>query len=669
MLSTVQLLRSGMRTLPQRREGPALLSDEEGILHAREHLMAGHLAEVQPHWIAPDVRDSWQRCLTAKLDPHSPPDFEPIRAAQLRELRAASARIYEIARMEVRNLYSQIAGSNFAIVFATKDATILEIMADPSFNQLAQQTGIVLGSQWQENIRGTNALGCAAETLMPTVIHGPEHFFAGNSDLTCVASPVLDHEDRLVGVIDASSDCHSRQMHTVALIRMSALHIEAELFRDTFRGNTILQFHNRQEFVHTLDAGLIAFSPEGIIIASNRQARFSLQDLPVTPGQSFDTVFRTSYQRFLAQARIHDSGQITDRRGSTYYFLTSNLTRPANVLVGVELASKNSNTNNRIGIQPNFVCDDPEVRQALQLAEHATQRHIPILIRGETGTGKELLARHVHSVSGRTGKFVPVNCSALPEALIEAEFFGYRDGAFTGSRRGGARGLILEAHQGTLFLDEIGDMPFALQAKLLRFLDQWTVRAVGSASEETVDVQVVSATNSRLEQAVEDRRFRPDLLYRLRGVEITLPPLRQRSDFPQVVHSLLALHGTDCPISDETIHAMRQHDWPGNFRELKNFILRMILVANSSVLLPSDVARVFDLTNVPSKPEPAPMSQRDLRKSRRDTIIATYRSCNGNVVRTARELGVSRHTIYRELRRVGIERHKSRRSCSDPPKT
>jgi sigma-54 dependent transcriptional regulator, acetoin dehydrogenase operon transcriptional activator AcoR len=224
MLNTVQLLRFCMRTLPQRREGPAFLSNEEGI-RAREHLMAGRLSEVRPHWIPPAIRDSWQRCLNAKLDPHSPPDIEPIRAAQLRELRAASARIYEIARMEVRNLYSQIAGSNFAIVFATKDATILEIMADSSFNQLAQQTGIVLGSQWQENIRGTNALGCAAETLMPTVIHGPEHFFAGNSDLTCVASPVLDHEDRLVGVIDASSDCHSRQMHTVALIRMSALHI------------------------------------------------------------------------------------------------------------------------------------------------------------------------------------------------------------------------------------------------------------------------------------------------------------------------------------------------------------------------------------------------------------------------------------------------------------
>jgi transcriptional regulator of acetoin/glycerol metabolism len=443
---------------------------------------------------------------------------------------------------------------------------------------------------------------------------------------------------------------------------MSALHIEAELFRDTFRGNTILQFHNRQEFVHTLDAGLIAFSHEGRIIASNRQARFSLQDLPITPGQSFDTVFRTSYQRFLAQARINDSGQITDRRGSTYYFLTSNVARRTNVLVGVDLASKNSADNTTVRIQPNFVCDDPEVRQALQVAEQATQRRVPILIRGETGTGKELLARHVHAVSGRTGKFVAVNCTALPEALIEAEFFGYRDGAFTGGRRGGARGLILEADQGTLFLDEIGDMPIALQAKLLRFLDQWTVRAVGSASEETVDVQVVSATNSSLERAVEKRQFRSDLLYRLRGVEVSLPPLRQRSDFLQVVHALLALLETDCSISDDAIQRMRQHTWPGNFRELKNFLLRMILVANSPVLLPGDVSRVFNLTAIASNPEADPVSKGDLRKSRSETIIATYRSCNGNVVQTARELGVSRHTIYRELRRLGIDRRKSSES-------
>jgi len=651
-----------MRTIPLGRGGPALPLNTEGVTQARECLVTGRLSEVEPHWIPPEIRDSWQRCLEAELDPRSPPSLEPISAKQLRELRAASARIYEIARMEVRNLYSQIAGSHFVVAFATKHATILEVMADSSFYQLAQETGIVLGSQWQENVRGTNALGCAAETLMPAAIHGAEHFFTGNCDLTCVASPVLDHEDHLVGVIDASSDCHSRQMHTVALIRMSALHIEAELFRDTFRANAILQFHNRQEFVHTLDAGLIAFSPEGTIVASNRQARFFLQDLPVGPGQSFDAVFRTSYQRFVSQARISDSGHITDRRGSTYYFLTSNLGLPNQVLAGINLARTNGS---EIGIRPNFICDDPSVRQAIEVAERATQRRVPILIRGETGTGKELLASHVHAVSRRAGKFVAVNCTALPENLIEAEFFGYQDGAFTGGRRGGARGLILEADQGTLFLDEIGDMPMPLQAKLLRFLDQWTVRAVGSTSEEVVNVQIVSATNSSLEQAVEQRQFRSDLLYRLRGVEVTLPPLRERADFAEIVQALLAEHGPAWVISDDAIEQLRQYRWPGNFRELKNTLLRMILVASSSVLLRHDVSRVLNLVFGDPNAKPAPLPRGDLKKSRADRIVETYRSCNGNVIRTARELGVSRHTIYRELRRMGIETRKEKKVRSE----
>jgi transcriptional regulator with PAS, ATPase and Fis domain len=209
-------------------------------------------------------------------------------------------------------------------------------------------------------------------------------------------------------------------------------------------------------------------------------------------------------------------------------------------------------------IQPAFICEDPAVLEAVRIVEAAIPWRVPIFIRGETGCGKELLARHVHAVSRRAGKFVAVNCTALPETLVESEFFGYRDGAFTGSRRGGARGLIRDADQGTLFLDEIGDMPVALQARLLRFLDQGTVRAIGSSTEEKVDVQLVAATNCVIEEAVEEKRFRSDLLYRIRGVEVTLPPLRERSDFPLIVRTLLKTPAPECAVSEEAIELLRQ---------------------------------------------------------------------------------------------------------------
>jgi transcriptional regulator of acetoin/glycerol metabolism len=212
-----------------------------------------------------------------------------------------------------------------------------------------------------------------------------------------------------------------------------------------------------------------------------------------------------------------------------------------------------------------------------------------------------------------------------------------------------------------------GDMPIALQAKLLRFLDQWTVRAVGSASEETVDVQVVSATNSGLKQALEKRQFRADLLYRLRGVEVTLPPLRERSDFPEVVHALLAEHTADCSISDDAIRTMREHSWPGNFRELKNFLLRMILVAKlfgfaSERCLPrlQPDERAFEPRTSSHG------SERPEKKSKR------YDHCNLSLLQwechpDRPRTRVSRHTIYRELRRMGIDRPKSRRSGGNTP--
>lgn len=205
-------------------------------------------------------------------------------------------------------------------------------------------------------------------------------------------------------------------------------------------------------------------------------------------------------------------------------------------------------------------------------------------------------------------------------------------------------------------------MPVALQARLLRFLDQWTVRAVGSSTEEKVDVQVVAATNCSLEQAVEKEQFRVDLLYRLRGVEVTLPPLRSRSDFPQAVQSLLNALEPSCTISDDALRVLQQYRWPGNFRELKNLLLRMVIMANSTALLPLHVYSALNTPTASPQSEPTSPAPIDLKRTRSDFIVETYRWCDGSIIRTARELGVSRNTIYRELRRIGIHKSKSDKS-------
>jgi sigma-54 dependent transcriptional regulator, acetoin dehydrogenase operon transcriptional activator AcoR len=365
----------------------------------------------------------------------------------------------------------------------------------------------------------------------------------------------------------------------------------------------------------------------------------------------FEGVFRKSFDRFLAETAATGSGQLTDHRGSTYKVLVSSFPHSPVTIRGAHIQAEMRRRD--LAVQPEFICEDPLVLDAIRVVERAIPWRVPILIRGETGCGKELLARHVHAVSGRTGKFVAVNCTALPETLVESEFFGYQDGAFTGGRRGGARGLIRDADQGTLFLDEIGDMPVSLQARLLRFLDQGTVRAIGSSTEEKVDVQLVAATNCIIEEAVKEKRFRSDLLYRIQGVEVTLPPLRERSDFALIARTLLQALAPRCTLSEEAIELLRQQAWPGNFRELKHSLVRILIAANSSRLLPAHVLAVLA-----TKPNGRSVSDRprqsNLKESRGRMILEAYRRCEGNVVLTAKELAVSRNTVYRELRRSGL---------------
>jgi transcriptional regulator of acetoin/glycerol metabolism len=236
-----------------------------------------------------------------------------------------------------------------------------------------------------------------------------------------------------------------------------------------------------------------------------------------------------------------------------------------------------------------------------------------------------------------------VNCAALPESLVEAELFGYADGAFTGARRGGTIGLVKEADGGTLFLDEIGDMPIALQAVLLRLLDDWTVRPIGGARAK-VDVFLVSATNATLDKAIAEGRFRSDLLYRLNTLEVTLPRLRDRNDFDAIVRHLLEAIDPNCEIASETVAHLAARPWPGNIRELRNILARLSLAANEGFI---DEAGLAALTgHIPHT------TSGSLQEIQIASILMVHAETAGNISETARRLGVSRNTVYRALGQV-----------------
>ncbi|MBX9647420.1 MAG: sigma-54-dependent Fis family transcriptional regulator [Xanthobacteraceae bacterium] len=597
--------------------------------------------------LSADIYDSWMRCISFGLDTLRPPSPEFVSPAMLRQEQQRCSLVRGLALAEMHTLHQQIAGSNFMIAFANVDGLLLDIISDSSFSDASNAASIRPGTVWTERICGTNGLGTAAHLKRAIVVHGRDHFFSRYNNLTCVAAPIFAPDGELTGILDASSDCMSRQAHTQALVAMAATQIENGLFREHHCGNILIAFHNRGEYLHTLSAGLLAVDNEGRILAANRAAGILLHGLPASPGRRFADLFRTKFSTFVDEGRRKERQRLEDEVGSQFIATIQN-TRQFSMVRGGSAPQPPP----PMEIATQFVSADPAIAGIVRRVESAATRKMPILIRGETGTGKEQLARHAHAASRRSGEFVAVNCAALPESLIEAELFGYAEGAFTGARKGGSAGFFKEADGGTLFLDEIGDMPVALQAVLLRFLDDWTVRPVGGAKRQ-VDVLLVSATNANLDASIAKGRFRSDLLFRLNTLEVTLPPLHERSDFADISRHLMRKIDPSADFTESAIDRLAELEWDGNIRELRNVLSRLSLGAPGGLIDEAAVDGVVGHSCKERQPREGSSNHRlrnDLHEIQRAQVLTVFAETGKNISKTARRLGVSRNTIYRTLR-------------------
>ena len=305
-----------------------------------------------------------------------------------------------------------------------------------------------------------------------------------------------------------------------------------------------------------------------------------------------------------------------------------------------------------------LITRDPKVLKVCRTIEKVANTGATVLLLGESGTGKEVLARGLHQASNRnTERFVAINCAAIPENLLESELFGYEKGAFTGAAKT-TPGKIETANGGTLMLDEIGDLPMPLQAKLLRFLQERVVERIGGRHEIPVDVRIVCATHQDLRQLIQEGRFREDLFYRLAEIVIDIPPLRERiGDAALVAHALVKRFASEqnrrsVSLAPDALRAIEAHAWPGNIRELENCIKRAVIMSDGASITIDDLG-------LPPMEASEPSAAFDLRKVREDAerkaVIAALAHANGNVLRSAELLGVSRPTLYDLMHRLGIK--------------
>ncbi|WP_027798398.1 sigma-54-dependent Fis family transcriptional regulator [Paraburkholderia dilworthii] len=642
----------------------------------------------------PDViAQSHARSLELGLRASETPDFHPLRRPALRELVDRNQSLYTHALPVMETLHAQIVDTQSMVLLTDSHGVILHSLGDSDFVEKANRVALCPGVSWAEADRGTNAIGTALVDGQPTVVHADEHFLHANRILTCSCAPIADPFGRTIGALDVSGDTRGFHKHTLALVRMSAQMIENHLFSNQFADAVRVHFHARAEFIGTLFEGLAAFGADGTFLSANRSALFQFgEPLAVLQRQRFEALFGAAFANVLQQtARAPGENLVLTLPSGVRVVARGEYSAQRYVAPAMGHAEKSRNfASNGARHVPDFAdtaplatletldTGDAQMSAILARVAKVRGRDIPILILGKTGTGKEWLARAIHHDSPRrAAPFVALNCASLPDTLIEAELFGYEDGAFTGAKKRGSVGKIVQADGGTLFLDEIGDMPLAQQVRLMRVLQERTVVPLGGTRAIPVDLRIVCATHRNLRAMIAEGTFREDLYYRINGLVVTLPALSERTDLAALVKRMLELQreGDGLPrrVSAAVLKRFMQCRWPGNLRQLANVLRTASIMAEGAEQielddLPEDFLQdcadaaaddnarstLEAVDDVKGDGSGAHVSKPSRMEDWQATLIVqTLARLDGNVSAAARELGLARNTVYRYLRRGG----------------
>ncbi len=612
------------------------------------------------------VADSWARCLDVfRLDPSQARRPAVLDAEALRAHRERIEDVIECARYEMSTLYQQLGDPQAAVVLTDTDGVILHMASSPEFEREVQPLGLEVGAVWSEAEAGTNGMGTCVAAARPVAVVQDDHFFTHYTSLTCSAVPVHDPGGEICAVLDVSSRSQVPQQHLLLLLGMTARMIENRLIDLRFRDAHPIHFHSRPEFVYTLHEGKLVVDPGGRVLAANRSAltQLGVDSVRQIRGHRLDQIFQTTLDDMLQRshrAAFHPVVTYRTNAAHRFFAVARQPTRSVAVVRGAGTPAGVSVATPVRPAQPSPTFADPVLQARFATAQRVIARGTPLLLRGETGAGKEVFARGVHASSPRAnGPFVAINCASLPESLIEAELFGYRAGAFTGAERRGRQGKIAQADGGTLFLDEIGDMPLALQARLLRVLDERMVTPLGADEPQKVDFQLVSASHCNLGDLVAQGAFRQDLYFRLAGIEIVVPALRERSDRAELIRDVLADEGAaDATISPAAWDLLMRHPWPGNVRQLRHVLRCAVALADGATITPEHLPSLRGdpcCASAPSDaaPEAVP-ALAPAQAQERQELLDLLESQRWNVSHVAKQLGVSRNTLYRRMHRLHI---------------
>lgn len=555
------------------------------------------------------VLDSWRRCVeTYGMDPAQADAAHIVTDAELRRHREQSERLIATARSGLQSLFRQVAGQNYVLLLADAEGICVDFFGDPRFEDELRQAGLYLGSNWSEDLAGTCGVGSCLVTGEAVTIHQSDHFGVAHTPLSCTSAPIYDMQGQLAAVLDISllrsPSPKSSQNLAINLVKASARRVEMANLMAMTRRDWVLRFSASPEFIEVDPEAAVALDGTGRIVGMTHGAITLLA--PGRPegliGCSIEQVLELSVDDLpdLMRGRPAEDRvlRLKDGRGLFGHAIAPQAARIARGPARVSLP----------GALSSFAGADPVLGPVLLRAARLATTQVPLLIEGETGTGKERLARAIH-VCGPAGRpFHVLICAALTPEFIAG---------------------LADAGPGTLFLKGVEDLDAACQAALLRLL------------EAREDLRAVTSARIDLARAVQEGRFRADLFFRLAGDRLRLPPLRMRHDMDWLIDRVLRRHSdSDLSLSPAARAELEARDWPGNIRELESVIKVAVSVTDG---------KVIDLPDLPAPcfaAEPDSTPDQDLE--------ALLDACGWNMSKAAKRLGLNRSTVLRRVRKAGL---------------
>jgi len=621
----------------------------------------------------PMIVQSWERCFNDyQLDHNVHNDCVVLTSQELKNHQQLMGDYFKIAADGVKNFGNALNQAGLAVLLADSQGVTVAKRLPYAETEVFEKNGFFLGSCWTEKLVGTNAIGTTLVERKPLIVHKQEHYNAHSGNLSCSTAPIFDSLGNFMGCLNASclvaNGGKETQFLTLKLVTMYARMIENSHFHHFHRNNIVIAIKPMHNFGEEGQECLIALSENGNIIGANRNAfsQYAITIMGDLIGKKIESLLIFSIEELQSrtQGGLTDS-LITLGNSDEQYKLQLNL--PTRLLAKNNAVVKSKNKVIKIHhghpSLDQLKGNDKDVVASINRIRKVINQDIPILLQGETGTGKEAFARAIHDESDRaSGPFIALNCAAIPESLIESELFGYQSGTFTGARKNGMKGKLSQANGGTIFLDEIGDMPIQLQTRLLRTLAEKEVLPLGAEIPEILDVKVISATHQNLMEQIKNKEFREDFFYRLNGMSLKLPALRERNDKDEVIACVLDSENTagdDIQFEPQAYQFLLDYPWPGNIRQLKNVLKYALAVQENLTITVNDLpAEIIERHSFSKKAPSLDDSPQQISGTSNDEdaniLLNSLRKHKWNITGVAEELGICRSTIYRKMKKFNI---------------